>query len=176
MKTLLFSLLIASTALAQESSVKSVFTAADTQRVKTPYNKLAPDNVVVKGVISGGSTGGHKEEIEKELTVTVGGNDFGSCMVEACFVLQKDNNRNTYPLFAMAAGQATITTKDATIPMKLSVPADIDYKGWFVRVINNGRVVGVGGSSAVMEEMAADPALRVRYLPLMEPKKKGPKK
>jgi len=184
MKFFVLSLLCATAALAQQPAatpdpaIKTTFSNTDTLRVKEPYSKVASGNVVVKGEIDSGSTSGHQVFLEKNLTVDISGNHLGTCTVEACIVTQKDNNKTQFPLLSWAAGQATMSALDGHFVFILSCPTTFtDYKGWFVRVFNKGKVVGLAGSSEAMETLAADPALKVRYTQLTEPpKKKKPKK
>lgn len=129
-----------------------------------PFDRMNRENVGVTAKVTGRSVDSGASG-SKSLEVSTTGNGFGLVTVECLFVVEAaPETRLAGQQRILSAGQGTTDKAADTFEfvMKTSGSAS-KLKGWCVRVVKNGVIVGVAGSSPKFEEMAADPKTQVRY-------------
>ncbi|CAN5353830.1 hypothetical protein BH09VER1_BH09VER1_28580 [soil metagenome] len=159
MKTIAAALVLISASLTLGGEVKFPVPRTAALKIEKPFEsfgavapRISVDNTKTKA-------SGYGESV---YTVQVTGNKSGTGVIEFWFV----NAAREVPRI-LCAGQGTITdTQDSFI---FSVGGNgrkyeaKDIKGWFIRLVNNGVIEAVAGSSPKYEAMAADPKTPFRY-------------
>lgn len=92
-----------------------------------------------------------KNRSQRDLRVIISGNRFGSSIVECFAVTEKNGTRNV-----VLAGKDTCRNSEGYFDFRIESREQL--AGWFVRVTNNGRVVGIAQSAEKYRKLAARPA------------------
>lgn len=121
-----------------------------------PYDPKFSENVnvgtaIIRNSIEGGT-------VLRDVRVVVSDNKYGASLVECCYLIE--NGRGEPKV--LLAGQANCTGRDGTFDFRIQTRKKVI--GWFVRLINDGRVVAVAGSRDKFAELAANPSrVQVQY-------------
>ena len=132
--------------------------------VSQAFNRMSRENVGVtanvtgRSVNSGDSTG-------KTIDVSLRGNGLGQLSIECLYVIEAvPGTSNAGKQRVLVGGQGITDKPSDEFQFHVgTLNQSSKLKGWFVRVVKNGAIVGVAGSSPKFEEMAADPKTEVRY-------------
>jgi hypothetical protein len=157
MKTLLAILSLAA-GLAQAGEVQTSIPKKEAVAVDRAFDRLDRKNVTVtvrqtENAADSFGRGG------KTYTVDVGQNS-GSAVVE--FIVLKDNGVHEPRILPMGRGMCAGPAETFEFAVNPNWTTR-EIKGWFVRVVSMGQIVGVAASSPKFEAMAADPKTEVRY-------------
>lgn len=96
--------------------------------------------------------------IRREVRVVVSDNKHGASLVECCYIVENGKGEQR----VLLAGQANCPNKDGTFDFRIETRDKV--AGWFVRLINDGRVVAAAGSNDKFKDLAANPAkVQVQY-------------
>jgi hypothetical protein len=132
--------------------------------VTKPFDRMDRSNVGVSMSTTGRSISPAAGS-SKAIDVSITGNALGTVTVELLYVKEAiPGTSNAGEQRVLVAGQAT--TNEVADKLSFEIAASngaAKIKGWFVRVVEEGRIVGVAGSSEKFAAMAADPATAVRY-------------
>lgn len=121
-----------------------------------PFDPKFAENVTVGTAIIRNSFDGGLTR--REVRVIVSENKYGSSLVECCYVAENAKGESR----VLLAGQANCGGKEGTFDFR--VESRDKVSGWFVRLINDGRVVAVAGSNDALKDLAANPSkVQVQY-------------
>jgi len=120
------------------------------------YDPKSPENATVGTAIIRNSF--ERGMLRRDVRVVVSDNRHGASLVECCYVVENGKGEPR----VLLAGQGNCTGADGTFDFRMQSWDKI--AGWFVRLVNDGRVVAVAGSSDKFTEMAANPSkIQVLY-------------
>lgn len=120
------------------------------------YDPKFPGNVTVGTAIIRNSF--ERGLLRRDVRVVVSDNNHGASLVECCYVVENSKGEPR----VLLAGQSNCPGKDGTFDFRMQSWDKI--AGWFVRLVNDGRVVAVAGSSDKYTAMAANPSqVQVQY-------------
>ncbi|MFZ4681121.1 MAG: hypothetical protein ACOYMS_01360 [Terrimicrobiaceae bacterium] len=140
--------------------VKAKVAEADALIVQNPFNKLGKENVAVRVDATTKNPNFHGRG-PRGFNVQIVGKNTGSAVMEFCYeVKPKGASSPSILLAGRGICSGTLDTFDVTIPGTYSPK---EQGGWFVRVVKNGSVIGVAGSSFKFEEMAGKANTQVLY-------------
>jgi hypothetical protein len=162
MKPIVVLIALASAAMAGE--VTYPVPKKDALRVEKPFDRMSREqisvtaNVTARSVDSGDSTG-------KTLDVSIAGNNIGGIAVECLYVVEAvPGTREAGTQRILVAGQGYTAEPRDNFQFRVgTLNQSTKLKGWFVRVVRDGAIIGVAGSSPKFEAMAADPKTAVLY-------------
>lgn len=131
--------------------------------VEFPFENLAPGNVSVRGAVTKQS-GGKNDFFSKTLKVDVTGVVSPPAYVEAYLVVERNLASQKGEPRILVAGQGRVDRDQDTFEFEMKNSHNADaFKGWFVRVIQAGRIIGMAASSPSLEKFAADLKTQIRY-------------